>query len=138
MKTADAMAKKHTIQRRVILEELRLLRSHPTAEDLFRIVRIRLPKISLATVYRNLAELASAGEIRKTELPGGKAHFETKLQPHFHLRCVHCEAIEDLALSKEEIQDFLKDRVTRRAQDFELSFTGLCRSCHELLKQQSV
>lgn len=138
MKATGVMAKNHTVQRRVIMEELRLLKSHPTADDLFQIVRIRLPKISLATVYRNLAELAAAGEIRKTELPGGKARFETKLEPHFHLRCVHCNAIEDLPLSKEEISVFLHDKVTRRAADFEICFTGLCRSCHELTKQQSV
>ncbi|MBO5308957.1 MAG: transcriptional repressor [Lentisphaeria bacterium] len=132
------MAEKHTIQRRVIMEELSLLKSHPTADDLFQIVRIRLPKISLATVYRNLADLAAAGKIRKSELPGGKAHFETKLEPHFHLRCVHCEAIEDLPLSRSEVEDFLKDKVTRRVQDFELCFSGLCRSCQELRKMQNV
>ncbi len=132
------MAEKYTIQRKVILEELSLLKSHPTADELFQIVRIRLPKISLATVYRNLADLAASGKIRKTELPGGKARFETKIEPHFHLRCVHCEAIEDLPLSKEEIGDFLKDKVTRRVQDFELCFSGLCRSCQELRKLQNV
>ncbi len=132
------MAEKYTIQRKVILEELSLLKSHPTADELFQIVRIRLPKISLATVYRNLADLAASGRIRKTELPGGKARFETKIEPHFHLRCVHCEAIEDLPLSKEEIGDFLKDKVTRRVQDFELCFSGLCRSCQELRKLQNV
>ena len=132
------MAEKYTIQRKVILEELSLLKSHPTADELFQIVRIRLPKISLATVYRTLADLAASGKIRKTELPGGKARFETKIEPHFHLRCVHCEAIEDLPLSKEEIGDFLKDKVTRRVQDFELCFSGLCRSCQELSKLQNV
>lgn len=132
------MAEKNTIQRKVILEELSLLKSHPTADELFQIIRIRLPKISLATVYRNLADLAASGRIRKTELPGGKARFETKIEPHFHLRCVHCEAIEDLPLSKEEIGDFLKDKVTRRVQDFELCFSGLCRSCQELRKLQNV
>lgn len=132
------MAEKYTIQRKVILEELSLLKSHPTADELFQIVRIRLPKISLATVYRNLADLAASGRVRKTELPGGKARFETKIEPHFHLRCVHCEAIEDLPLSKEEIGDFLKDKVTRRVQDFELCFSGLCRSCQELRKLQNV
>ena len=132
------MAEKYTIQRKVILEELSLLKSHPTADELFQIVRIRLPKISLATVYRNLADLAASGKIRKTELPGGKARFETKIEPHFHLRCVHCEAIEDLPLSKEEIGDFLKDKVTRRVQDFELCFSGLCRSCQDLRKSQNV
>ena len=41
-----------TRQRAVILEELRKLKSHPTADELYSIVRERLPRISLGTVYR--------------------------------------------------------------------------------------
>ena len=132
------MARNRTIQRRVIQEELKLLGNHPSAEELFRIVRIRLPKISLATVYRNLAEMTEAGLVRKTEIPAGKARYETHVEPHFHLHCVHCQAIEDLKLSPEEVEFFLKDRVTRRVRNFDLSFSGLCRSCQELSDRQDV
>ena len=58
----------NTNQRRVIMEELRKLKCHPTADELYGIVKQRLPKISLATVYRNLGLLADAGEIRRIEL----------------------------------------------------------------------
>ena len=37
-----------TRQRAVILEELRKTKSHPTADELYSIVRERLPRISLA------------------------------------------------------------------------------------------
>ena len=40
----------NTNQRRVIMEELRKLKCHPTADELYGIVKQRLPKISLATV----------------------------------------------------------------------------------------
>lgn len=132
------MAGNKTVQRRVILEELGLLKNHPTADELFQVVRIRLPRISLATVYRNLAELVSAGEIRKNAFADGKMRFETKTVPHFHLRCVHCDAIEDLALDAAEVGEFLKNKVTRRVQTFEIHFSGLCRSCSELSRQNGV
>ena len=45
-------------QRQVIFEELCRLRSHPTATELYEIVRRRMPHISLGTVYRNLDLLA--------------------------------------------------------------------------------
>ena len=57
----------NTCQRRVIMEELRKLKCHPTADELYCIVKQRLPKISLATVYRNLGLLADAGEITEEE-----------------------------------------------------------------------
>ena len=46
-----------TRQRAVILEELRKLTTHPTADELYQIVRARMPRISLGTVYRNLCFL---------------------------------------------------------------------------------
>ena len=52
---------RQTRQREVILEELRKLTSHPTAADLYEIVRRRLPRVSLGTVYRNLELMSEMG-----------------------------------------------------------------------------
>ena len=50
-----------TRQREVILDELRKLHSHPTADGLYTRVRRRLRRISLGTVYRNLEVMAEGG-----------------------------------------------------------------------------
>ena len=50
-----------TRQRRVILEELRNVNTHPSADEVYEMVRKRLPRISLGTVYRNLELLCSQG-----------------------------------------------------------------------------
>ncbi len=55
-----------TRQRRVILEELRRVNNHPSADEIYEIVRRRMPRISLGTVYRNLEMLTELGEIQKT------------------------------------------------------------------------
>ena len=65
-----------TRQRAVILEELRKTKSHPTADELYSIVRERLPRISLGTVYRNLDFLADSGEIRRLEAAGSTKRFD--------------------------------------------------------------
>jgi Fur family ferric uptake transcriptional regulator len=39
-----------TRQRKVILEELRRVNNHPSADELYERVRERLPRISLGTV----------------------------------------------------------------------------------------
>ena len=52
-----------TSQRQVILEELQKVTSHPTANEVFDMVRKRLPRIGLGTVYRNLDLLAEKGII---------------------------------------------------------------------------
>ncbi|MBO5766193.1 MAG: transcriptional repressor, partial [Lentisphaeria bacterium] len=43
-----------SVQRDAILSELRSVTSHPTAEDIYKSLRVRMPKISIGTVYRNL------------------------------------------------------------------------------------
>ena len=70
---------RNTRQRQVILEELRCLESHPTAAALHAIVRRRLPKISLGTVYRNLELLARKGMIQKLESAGAEARPQRRL-----------------------------------------------------------
>jgi Fur family ferric uptake transcriptional regulator len=87
---------RHTRQRQVIVEELQKLRSHPTAATLYEIVRRRLPKISLGTVYRNLQLLARTGVIRKLEFAGAEARFDGNVARHDHLRCVRCGQVDDI------------------------------------------
>ena len=88
--------RRNTPQRRVILEELRQLHSHPTASELHTIVRRKLPRISLGTVYRNLEVLCEDGRINKLELAGAEARFDAMTHPHLHIRCTRCHKVEDL------------------------------------------
>ena len=72
----------------MILEELQKLRTHPTAAKLYAIVRRRMPKISLGTVYRNLELLNQMGMVRKLDFSGGEARYDGNVEDHDHLRCV--------------------------------------------------
>ncbi|WP_320006941.1 Fur family transcriptional regulator [Maridesulfovibrio sp.] len=82
-------------QRELILEELKGLTCHPTADELYERVRKRLPNISLGTVYRNLELLAENGIILKIET-GGKNRFDGYAEPHPHIRCVQCGKVDDV------------------------------------------
>jgi Fur family transcriptional regulator, ferric uptake regulator len=88
---------RNTRQRQVILEELRKLDSHPTAAALYAIVRNRLPKISLATVYRNLETLNQLGIVQKLEFGGNEARYDGMVANHDHIRCVQCGKLEDVS-----------------------------------------
>ena len=70
-----------TRQRAVILEELRKVKTHPTADELYSIVRERLPRISLGTVYRNLDFLTESKEILKLESAGSIRRFDGDTRP---------------------------------------------------------
>ncbi len=85
-----------TRQRAIILEELRKLKTHPTADEVYGIVREILPRISLGTVYRNLDFLAETGEILKLESAGSTKRFDGDTSWHQHVRCVHCGRVADV------------------------------------------
>lgn len=85
-----------TTQRRLILEELRKTRTHPTADEVYDAVRRRLPRISLGTVYRNLDLLVETGEVSRLERTGSQMRFDGETKPHHHVRCLACGRINDV------------------------------------------
>ena len=119
-----------TKQRRVIFEELKKLDSHPTANEVYEMARVRLPRISLGTVYRNLEILSEYGMIRKLELGGTQKRFDGNLGNHYHVRCIRCGSIEDVPL--EPLATI--ENAIRRVSDYEiigsrLEFIGVCPQC---------
>ncbi len=85
-----------TRQRAIILEELRKVKTHPTADEVYSIVREIMPRISLGTVYRNLDFLAETGEIQKLESAGSTKRFDGDTSWHQHVRCTECGCIGDV------------------------------------------
>jgi Fe2+ or Zn2+ uptake regulation protein len=86
---------RNTRQRKVILEELQKVKEHPTAASLYAIVRRRMPKISLGTVYRNLELLNQMGMVQKLDFSGAEARYDGNVEDHDHLRCVRCMRVDD-------------------------------------------
>ena len=76
-----------TPQRQVILEELAKVKTHPTANEVYDMVRKRLPRIGLGTVYRNLELMADNGMILKLEVGGSQKRFDATTNLHYHIRC---------------------------------------------------
>ena len=114
----------------MILEELRCLESHPTAAALHAIVRRRLPKISLGTVYRNLELLARTGMIQKLESAGAEARFDGNTARHDHLRCVRCGRVDDVSatpldLSAGETDDWNGYKILGHRPEY----FGVCPQC---------
>ena len=83
-------------QRKVILEELQKVTSHPTADEVYDMVRKIIPRISLGTVYRNLEFLSSKGLVLKLGAPGEQKRFDGIPSPHPHIRCEVCTAVADV------------------------------------------
>ena len=121
---------RNTPQRRIVLEELRKVTSHPTAVELYELVRNRLPKISLGTVYRNLDLLAEWGAIQKLTFGGREARFDGNADRHYHARCLRCGRVDDLhGLPAQSTVKEPKEVGGYEILGHRLEFVGNCPDC---------
>jgi Fe2+ or Zn2+ uptake regulation protein len=119
-----------TTQRKVILEELRRLDTHPSADEIYEAVRLRLPRISLGTVYRNLDVLSEMGAIQRLELSGALKRFDWDTNKHYHIRCIRCNRVDDAPVAPlNQLEDELYESTVFQIVGHNLEFIGLCPKC---------
>ena len=125
-----------TRQRQVILEELRKVSTHPGADEIYTMVRRRMPRISLGTVYRNLEVLSELGEIRKIEMGGTLKRFDGKSDNHYHIRCMICQRVVDAPVKlMPNLEKSLNGKTDFEILGHRLEFVGICPECQK--RQQS-
>lgn len=127
-----------TRQRQVILEELGKTKSHPTADEIYEMVRRRLPSISLGTVYRNLEVMSRSGIIRKLELGGTRKRFDAKPEDHYHVCCVNCGRLDDIPFKPIlNIEAAFGNVCNYQVIGHQLVLTGLCPNCEKRKSQDT-
>jgi Fur family ferric uptake transcriptional regulator len=126
-----ARGERLTPQRLMVLEAVRDLSGHQTAEVIHAHVRRRYPYANLATVYRALAWLKAQGLVSETDLGGGQIEYEfLGERRHHHLVCLRCgaqtefgdDAVLPLAATLRERFDF-EPRIDH------LAIFGVCGHC---------
>lgn len=127
------MEKRHTIQKELVLNAVRSMRSHVTAEEVYNFIKNDYPSIGKGTVYRNLNSLSEDGEILKIEIPNGPDRFDFTLEKHYHIRCMRCGNVYDVDM---EILPDLTNRILNthgmQILDYDILFKGLCKQCQNL------
>ena len=92
--------KRKTRQLEQVFAALQGDHTHPFAHEIYRRVHKKLPRISLATVYRNLHSLVEAGRIRTLVLDEQGARFDPETNRHDHFVCEQCGRVVDLFLRR--------------------------------------
>ncbi len=130
---------RNTKQREVILEELSKVTSHPTADELYEMVRKRLPNISLGTVYRNLELLSESGAIQKLDLSGTQKRFDANTENHYHFRCKGCGRVDDVPGEPIPIIDrYVTEMRDYQVDSHRVEFTGFCPECRMRMQEQEL
>ena len=121
-----------TNQREIILNELRKSRQHLTADELYGRVKKFMPRISLATVYRNLETLSEAGIIAKIEISGRQKRFDYDTEAHDHIFCVQCHRVDNISLERGLISvSSLSLPPKYQITGYRVEFAGICPPCQK-------
>jgi len=119
-----------TRQREVVLDELSRTKEHPKADEIYQLVRKKLPHISFGTVYRNLRLLKELGLVRELSFGKNFSRYEAFYDNHQHFTCKSCGKVMDI----DEPLAIAARQVTvagnqMSVDEYRLEFYGFCDEC---------
>jgi len=119
-------------QKQAVLETVVSCSDHPTADEVFSRVRIKLPGISLSTVYRNLGILVDEGRLITVSGPGAELHYDHSACSHCHVQCRSCGRVCDVQFAPIDFRLLLPtDAAGFKIDGVSVTFTGICTECAE-------
>ncbi len=119
-----------TSQRRAVLEALSKAEGHPSAEDVYLLVKRENPRVALGTVYQALSVLEEVGVISSKHWAESPTRYDLNVEPHLDIRCTGCGRVSevpgvDLGGVEARIGENTPYKVTRAMMVVE----GLCPDC---------
>jgi len=134
------VATKQFRKRNAILNYLRGVTNHPSAETVFTELKQEIPDLSMGTVYRNLNLFKQQGLAVIVATVKGVERFDGNTDPHVHFICTECDAVIDLMDMEvpESLKEIAQNCCGGNVTDCQLTFTGQCKTCNEkLIKGES-
>ena len=116
-------------RRDAILKVLRENRTHPTADEVYCLVREQYPNVSLGTVYRNLKYFVQQGLVNTLETTDACLHYDGDTEEHCHFICEKCGKIIDVCESVEPPWKLNEQGVSVTSS--KAVFYGVCADCNK-------
>lgn len=121
---------RRTRQRDIILEVLKGMKTHPTVDEVYDMVKKQLPRISLATVYRNLEKLAENNMAQVIVSGARHMRYDGDMSDHHHIKCAKCGKVADVRGNGElDIETNQFDFCGFKVMGYSMLFEGLCPEC---------
>ncbi len=121
-----------TKQREVVLQVIRDVKEHLTANEVFDRAKQLLPTISFATVYNSLRFLKDAGHIGEISFGNGASRFDALTSRHDHAICTNCGKLVDMEIElPSEIVKLATKFSKFKLESIELTLRGLCPDCNK-------
>lgn len=116
---------KQTRQKLLILDTVKSMKNHPTAEEVYKEISSKNEEIGIATVYRNLNAFANKGLISKVILPDSADRFDYRLDNHEHFLCTECGKVFDADVTV----TITPQNKNSSFSGYSLTLFGICDEC---------
>ena len=121
-----------TSQRRAILDALSEAEGHPSAEDVFLIVKRKNPRVALGTVYQALAVLEKVGVIGSKHWAESPTRYDLNVEPHLDIRCTRCGEVSEVpGIALDGIEERIRNNTPYRVTRATMVVEGVCPECAE-------
>ncbi len=120
-----------THQRQILYEVMQTMPGHPSPEEVYARVKVQIPAISLATVYKNIHLFVEKGVLKQLSLHHGSMRVELNDQAHHHLVCSECKEVTDVDEDDLGFRPTLKELPDGfQVKRFSIDIIGICAACH--------
>lgn len=118
-------------QREIILNVIKNMYNHPTAEEIYMEVHKVNSRISKSTVYRNINILVDNGNIRKISMPFGSDRYDYFHKVHNHIVCERCGKVFDFECEiPTELQEAVSSQLYKKINLTDsIKINGICNEC---------
>ncbi|WP_157268999.1 Fur family transcriptional regulator [Azohydromonas aeria] len=121
-----------TRQRTTILQALTAAQRPLLPQEILEAAQATLPRLGIATVYRQIKQLVEEGELQVVRLPGDNARYEAARHAHHHhhhFQCTVCQRVFDVHACPGDLARLAPEGFT--VEDHDLTLYGHCRDCRQ-------
>lgn len=128
---------KYSKQREEVFNFIKNAKNHPTAEEIYMLLKENNPNISRGTVYRNLNLLVDKGMVKKISISNMPDRFDYICQSHSHTVCKLCGNVSDFTfpIEEESLEKAIREQTDLEIFSNEFTIYGICKKCQEANKK---
>jgi Fe2+ or Zn2+ uptake regulation protein len=121
-----------TSQRRAVLESLKDFKGHPSAEEVYLVVKKKNPRVALGTVYQALSVLEDIGLIEAKRWSESPVRYDLNTEPHHDIRCVRCGEVTEIpGVEFEDFTTRIRENTPYEVTNASLVIEGVCPACQK-------
>ena len=113
-------------QRVSILRVLNEMKTHPSAEEIYKALSSEIPTVARTTVDNTLNGFIKAGIVVPLSV-AGSARYDLFIEDHEHFICINCGKIEDVRKTDSKCDD--RKIKNGRVLNTHITYRGYCTEC---------